>query len=136
MEEASSSLDARRPSFPNAASVTKFRGRELLSSRLRRVLVKRSAGLDEERKSQIVEVGCILHRRHERHRQFLSEIPSEDGNGEPEGELRKIVRDWRHLGKKLPVRLVNIGLRQRVGHSAARPATPSFCARARRSTSS
>jgi AAA domain, putative AbiEii toxin, Type IV TA system len=44
-------------------------------------------------------------------------VTSEDRQGEPKGEFRKIVRDRRHLAQKLPVSLVDVGLRQRIGHA-------------------
>jgi len=51
------------------------------------------------------------------HSQFMADVTPEDGGGEAEREFRKVVRDRRHLAEMLPVRLVHVDLRKRVGHT-------------------
>src|SRR5262245_9050418 len=97
--------------------------KEWLDRRMRRSdgssrsIVPKAGSLDRERKSEIVDVQGSLDLRHQRHRQFLADVVSEDCQREAERELRKIVRDRRHRAEQLPTRLVYVGLGESVGHT-------------------
>jgi hypothetical protein len=76
--------------------------------------VPKARCLDQERISDAVDVRCIFHPRRQRHRQFVTNVSSEDGCGEPESKFRKIVRDGRHFAEKKPMRLIHVGLSQSI----------------------